>query len=231
MAAPKGLKLGLQVRGLMPHLTRVSQPEPNVPLGWQLRQEPERPPSEECKGSAHPSRGGGVTSSLGISLRRSGATFAHPEGIYCSPDSHFAVICVWKCVPFCLSLQGNCSPVQCILSSPLSKYFLCHPWMLWASLWPPPRKGNVIFSLPPALISSGAKGERRGQRPRQVWHPPCMSFTLTLSSVQMVGCDYEIDSNATEDRCGVCLGDGSACQTVKKMFKQKEGSGNKQIHN
>lgn len=86
--APKGLKLGLQVRGLMPHLTRVSQPEPNVPLGWQLRQEPERLPSEECKGSAHPSRGGGVTSSLGISLRRSGATFAHPEGIYCSPDSH-----------------------------------------------------------------------------------------------------------------------------------------------
>ncbi|XP_021117176.1 A disintegrin and metalloproteinase with thrombospondin motifs 12 isoform X2 [Heterocephalus glaber] len=42
---------------------------------------------------------------------------------------------------------------------------------------------------------------------------------------KMVGCDYEIDSNATEDRCGVCLGDGSACQTVRKMFTQKEGSG------
>nr|XP_058916802.1 A disintegrin and metalloproteinase with thrombospondin motifs 12 isoform X2 [Kogia breviceps] len=42
---------------------------------------------------------------------------------------------------------------------------------------------------------------------------------------KMVGCDYEIDSNATEDRCGVCLGDGSACQTVKKVFQQKEGSG------
>ncbi|XP_032193551.1 A disintegrin and metalloproteinase with thrombospondin motifs 12 isoform X4 [Mustela erminea] len=42
---------------------------------------------------------------------------------------------------------------------------------------------------------------------------------------KMVGCDYEIGSNATEDRCGVCLGDGSACQTVKKVFKQKEGSG------
>ncbi|KAM5264414.1 A disintegrin and metalloproteinase with thrombospondin motifs 12 [Ctenodactylus gundi] len=42
---------------------------------------------------------------------------------------------------------------------------------------------------------------------------------------KMVGCDYEIDSNATEDRCGVCLGDGSACQTVRKTFKQKEGSG------
>lgn len=56
-----------------------------------------------------------------------------------------------------------------------------------------------------------------------------MSVTLSLSFPQMVGCDYEIGSNATEDRCGVCLGDGSACQTVKKMFKQKEGSGNKQI--
>ncbi|XP_074064523.1 A disintegrin and metalloproteinase with thrombospondin motifs 12 isoform X2 [Macrotis lagotis] len=42
---------------------------------------------------------------------------------------------------------------------------------------------------------------------------------------KMVGCDYEIDSNATEDRCGVCLGDGSACHTVKKVFKQKEGFG------
>ncbi|XP_067401591.1 A disintegrin and metalloproteinase with thrombospondin motifs 12 [Emydura macquarii macquarii] len=40
-----------------------------------------------------------------------------------------------------------------------------------------------------------------------------------------VGCDYEINSNATEDRCGVCLGDGSACQTVKMMFNQSEGIG------
>ncbi|XP_028914775.1 A disintegrin and metalloproteinase with thrombospondin motifs 12 [Ornithorhynchus anatinus] len=42
---------------------------------------------------------------------------------------------------------------------------------------------------------------------------------------KMVGCDYEIDSNATEDGCGVCLGDGSACQTVKRMFTQSEGFG------
>uniref|UniRef100_A0A8D0HHW1 ADAM metallopeptidase with thrombospondin type 1 motif 12 n=1 Tax=Sphenodon punctatus TaxID=8508 RepID=A0A8D0HHW1_SPHPU len=40
-----------------------------------------------------------------------------------------------------------------------------------------------------------------------------------------VGCDYEINSNATEDRCGVCLGDGSTCQTVKMMFNQSEGLG------
>uniref|UniRef100_A0A8D2L4F7 ADAM metallopeptidase with thrombospondin type 1 motif 12 n=1 Tax=Varanus komodoensis TaxID=61221 RepID=A0A8D2L4F7_VARKO len=40
-----------------------------------------------------------------------------------------------------------------------------------------------------------------------------------------VGCDYEIDSNATEDQCGVCLGDGSSCQTVKITFNQSEGLG------
>ncbi|XP_063151837.1 A disintegrin and metalloproteinase with thrombospondin motifs 12 [Candoia aspera] len=40
-----------------------------------------------------------------------------------------------------------------------------------------------------------------------------------------VGCDYEINSNATEDQCGVCLGDGSSCQTVKIIFNQSEGLG------
>ncbi|XP_042328625.1 A disintegrin and metalloproteinase with thrombospondin motifs 7 isoform X2 [Sceloporus undulatus] len=40
-----------------------------------------------------------------------------------------------------------------------------------------------------------------------------------------VGCDYEIDSYAVEDRCGVCRGDGSSCQTVKKTFEEREGLG------
>uniref|UniRef100_A0A8C5LHH5 A disintegrin and metalloproteinase with thrombospondin motifs 12 n=2 Tax=Leptobrachium leishanense TaxID=445787 RepID=A0A8C5LHH5_9ANUR len=40
-----------------------------------------------------------------------------------------------------------------------------------------------------------------------------------------VGCDYEIESNATEDRCGVCLGDGSSCHTVRKEFEQNDGFG------
>ncbi|XP_043941316.1 A disintegrin and metalloproteinase with thrombospondin motifs 12 [Protopterus annectens] len=40
-----------------------------------------------------------------------------------------------------------------------------------------------------------------------------------------VGCDYEIDSSAIEDQCGVCMGDGSTCQTVKKIFKKPEGLG------
>ncbi|XP_056136294.1 A disintegrin and metalloproteinase with thrombospondin motifs 12 [Lampris incognitus] len=40
-----------------------------------------------------------------------------------------------------------------------------------------------------------------------------------------VGCDHGIDSNAVEDRCGVCLGDGLSCETVHKMFEGGEGFG------
>lgn len=40
-----------------------------------------------------------------------------------------------------------------------------------------------------------------------------------------VGCDFGIDSNAVEDRCGVCLGDGTSCETVHKSFDDGEGSG------
>ncbi|XP_072288880.1 A disintegrin and metalloproteinase with thrombospondin motifs 12-like [Eucyclogobius newberryi] len=40
-----------------------------------------------------------------------------------------------------------------------------------------------------------------------------------------VGCDFGIDSNAVEDRCGVCLGDGSSCETVYNRFDEGEGFG------
>uniref|UniRef100_A0A4W5KAS0 ADAM metallopeptidase with thrombospondin type 1 motif, 12 n=1 Tax=Hucho hucho TaxID=62062 RepID=A0A4W5KAS0_9TELE len=40
-----------------------------------------------------------------------------------------------------------------------------------------------------------------------------------------VGCDYGIDSNAVEDRCGVCLGDGSSCETVQMTFDGGDGFG------
>lgn len=42
---------------------------------------------------------------------------------------------------------------------------------------------------------------------------------------QDVGCDYGIDSNAVEDRCGVCLGDGKSCEMVYKSFDEEEGLG------
>ncbi|XP_021105762.1 A disintegrin and metalloproteinase with thrombospondin motifs 7 isoform X1 [Heterocephalus glaber] len=38
-----------------------------------------------------------------------------------------------------------------------------------------------------------------------------------------VGCDFEIDSGAVEDRCGVCHGNGSTCHTVSGTFDTAEG--------
>ena len=43
--------------------------------------------------------------------------------------------------------------------------------------------------------------------------------------MQEVGCDFGINSNAVEDRCGVCLGDGSSCETVYNLFNEGEGFG------
>ncbi|KAA0723931.1 A disintegrin and metalloproteinase with thrombospondin motifs 7 [Triplophysa tibetana] len=40
-----------------------------------------------------------------------------------------------------------------------------------------------------------------------------------------IGCDYEIDSDAVEDQCGVCHGNGSTCETVRKTFENSEGLG------
>ncbi|KAM5171006.1 A disintegrin and metalloproteinase with thrombospondin motifs 7 [Mantella aurantiaca] len=40
-----------------------------------------------------------------------------------------------------------------------------------------------------------------------------------------IGCDYEIDSNAVEDRCGVCHGNSSTCHTVHKTFDDSDGLG------
>ncbi|XP_042265072.1 A disintegrin and metalloproteinase with thrombospondin motifs 7 isoform X2 [Thunnus maccoyii] len=40
-----------------------------------------------------------------------------------------------------------------------------------------------------------------------------------------IGCDYVIESTAVEDRCGVCLGNGSTCTTVRRTFEETEGLG------
>uniref|UniRef100_A0A3Q4B8I0 Peptidase M12B domain-containing protein n=1 Tax=Mola mola TaxID=94237 RepID=A0A3Q4B8I0_MOLML len=59
---------------------------------------------------------------------------------------------------------------------------------------------------------------------------PCFmnnnSRSICVNGVcKVVGCDFGIDSNAVEDRCGVCLGDGTSCETVHKSFEGGEGFG------
>ena len=43
--------------------------------------------------------------------------------------------------------------------------------------------------------------------------------------VQVVGCDWRIESAAREDQCGVCHGDGTTCTTVKQNFDKQVGIG------
>ncbi|KAK3916228.1 A disintegrin and metalloproteinase with thrombospondin motifs 7, partial [Frankliniella fusca] len=40
-----------------------------------------------------------------------------------------------------------------------------------------------------------------------------------------VGCDWTVDSDAVEDRCGVCRGDGSLCDTVTGTYSRPDGYG------
>ncbi|XP_058230683.1 A disintegrin and metalloproteinase with thrombospondin motifs 12 isoform X2 [Hemibagrus wyckioides] len=58
---------------------------------------------------------------------------------------------------------------------------------------------------------------------------PCFSNSsrsICINGVcKEVGCDYAINSKAEEDQCGVCLGDGSSCETVNDTYTQREGYG------
>ena len=58
------------------------------------------------------------------------------------------------------------------------------------------------------------------------WIPEAGADARSPSRVfQNVGCDFEIDSGAIEDRCGVCHGNGSTCHTVSEPFEESEGLG------
>jgi len=51
---------------------------------------------------------------------------------------------------------------------------------------------------------------------------PCCSF------LQHVGCDRVLGSDAKEDKCRVCGGDGSSCETVEGVFNQSLPEGGKE---
>ncbi|PNF40674.1 hypothetical protein B7P43_G03792 [Cryptotermes secundus] len=61
---------------------------------------------------------------------------------------------------------------------------------------------------------------------------PCNVGTrdMCISGIcRRVGCDWEVDSGAREDRCGICHGDGSQCETQKGVYSKREGSGYKEV--
>lgn len=38
--------------------------------------------------------------------------------------------------------------------------------------------------------------------------------------LQKVGCDWVFDSDAIEDKCGVCKGDGTKCKPVEGVYNE-----------
>ncbi|XP_031338674.1 A disintegrin and metalloproteinase with thrombospondin motifs 7-like [Photinus pyralis] len=44
-------------------------------------------------------------------------------------------------------------------------------------------------------------------------------------SCKKVGCDYIIDSDAIEDQCGICKGDGTQCKIVEETYYDAPGHG------
>lgn len=45
-----------------------------------------------------------------------------------------------------------------------------------------------------------------------------------------MGCDWGIDSEAQEDRCGICNGDGKNCDSIKGIYvKQPSEAGYKEV--
>lgn len=57
---------------------------------------------------------------------------------------------------------------------------------------------------------------------------PCTPGTKNMcisGKCTHVGCDYVINSNAKEDHCGVCRGDGSTCETIKDQYNETQGLG------
>ena len=53
---------------------------------------------------------------------------------------------------------------------------------------------------------------------------------LCLSASQHVGCDNILSSDAKEDRCRVCGGDGSTCEATEGLFNESLPRGGKTLH-
>ena len=83
-------------------------------------------------------------------------------------------------------------------------------------------------SMPRALSSHPGKPPRRG--PERACGQWPSTRGLPSHVLQNVGCDFEIDSGAVEDRCGVCHGNGSTCHTVSGTFEEAEGLGMETDH-
>lgn len=57
---------------------------------------------------------------------------------------------------------------------------------------------------------------------------PCRRIIPPALSLQHVGCDRVLGSDLKEDKCRVCGGDGSTCETIEGIFNQSLPEGGKE---
>ncbi|XP_053574451.1 A disintegrin and metalloproteinase with thrombospondin motifs 7 isoform X2 [Bombina bombina] len=125
-----------------------------------------------------------------------------------------------------------CNIGACLLDTPSFRHLQC------AQFNPVPYRGKqhrwspVYNSINPCELHCRADGEYFSEKllDAVIDGTPCYegnrSRDLCINGIcKNVGCDYEIDSNAVEDRCGVCHGDASSCHTVSKTFEDSDGLG------
>ncbi|XP_072255221.1 A disintegrin and metalloproteinase with thrombospondin motifs 7 [Pyxicephalus adspersus] len=125
-----------------------------------------------------------------------------------------------------------CNVTPCSLGVPSFRQVQCSqfdsvPYKGKLHQWSP-----VFISINPCELHCQSTTEYFAEKLRDavIDGTPCFegntSRDMCINGIcKNIGCDYEIDSNAVEDRCGVCHGDSSTCHTVHKTFDDSEGLG------
>lgn len=136
---------------------------------------------------------------------------------------------------FCVGARRRvrlCNPQPCPPGQPSFRHVQCgrfnsRPHGGHLHTWLP-----VVNDASPCELHCRPSGERFAEKLRDavVDGTPCYPGQarrdVCINGIcKSVGCDLEIDSDAEEDRCGVCRGDGSTCHTVRAAFQEAEGLG------
>ncbi|XP_032128531.1 A disintegrin and metalloproteinase with thrombospondin motifs 7-like [Sapajus apella] len=140
--------------------------------------------------------------------------------LHCRPSNEYFAKKLWDAVvDGTPCYQGRVSQDLCISGICKAKPI---PGLL--ALETPASQGSlplVSLDTVPALPQPGHRNPGLGpQRADCQYHGPPLPCVL-----HNVGCDFEINSGAMEDRCGVCHSNGSTCHTVSETFVEAEGLG------
>uniref|UniRef100_A0A1B6E382 Peptidase M12B domain-containing protein n=2 Tax=Clastoptera arizonana TaxID=38151 RepID=A0A1B6E382_9HEMI len=89
---------------------------------------------------------------------------------------------------------------------------------------------NFFHNIECSLVCQNRKGQVVIRSPITVDGTPCKAGTRNVciqGKCVSVGCDWVVESNAKEDSCGVCHGNGTGCRIIQGLFN--EPSKNKTI--